>query len=613
MKGRCIAMFRKLLVKLGKEESGAILSMALIIMAAGTFIILPGLQATSSMLTISRNLENKTRAYYAAEAGIAYSVWQCRKTSTAPTDGIVSGINNMDVQLTVLKTQTLSSNAILYTVQSSTSDGLVSTAKVIVQIKQTGDQGNNIFDQAVVSLDGDIYLSGGCTIKSDDIKMIDYGDNKWTTSQSGKITTGTNSSATYRETNVFYDTGKSLSFEAAASATTGNMAYKNTASENLSTYKYISFWLYSNEPLNAGDLTFKLATGSALGGTVESISIPAVASNTGTRFKLDIGNPSTFQTLGSIGLYQVVDKGAFTCYIDNVYATNDISNGDIYANGDIILDPSAQVYGDGSATGILDIDTIGGAHLWGTQTPSAPTYETQTIDISTYYTEANIKGGTVYDSLSTAWNAADLGQITVNNTLTVNWSSYTIITGPAWVGGNCSISTDKITMGPVYVGGDLYIGGSSKVTLKGTVWVVGKLTIAGSAYIQGPYTLVADCISIEGSAQVELARGNVPFLIARGTTGAGGYAVNITGSASTSAIIYAPNGTVSITGGVGSNGYNVYGAVIGKEVRMTGSTSVKYLTGIRTMPFAPGWGLGPGPGSGGGLGGTTQITAFDYQ
>lgn len=43
-------------------------------------------------------------------------------------------------------------------------------------------------------------------------------------------------------------------------------------------------------------------------------------------------------------------------------------------------------------------------------------------------------------------------------------------------------------------------------------------TYAGCAYIQGPYTLVADSISLKGSAQVELVGGNIPFLIARGTT-----------------------------------------------------------------------------------------------
>lgn len=197
--------------------------------------------------------------------------------------------------------------------------------------------------------------------------------------------------------------------------------------------------------------------------------------------------------------------------------------------------------------------------------------------------------------------------------MTVNWSSYTVIMGPAWIGHNLTITTNKIVMGPVYVGNDLYIGGSSQVTLKGTIWVGGRLTIANGAYIQGPYTIVANNIVISGSAQVELARGNVPFLIALGTTGENGNAVDITGSASTSAIIYAPNGTVSITGGVGANGYNVYGSVVAKNVIMAGSTGVKYLTGLRTMPYEPGWGLGPGPGSGSGLGGKVELTAYDFQ
>jgi hypothetical protein len=45
---------------------------------------------------------------------------------------------------------------------------------------------------------------------------------------------------------------------------------------------------------------------------------------------------------------------------------------------------------------------------------------------------------------------------------------------------------------------------------------------------------------------------------------------------------------------------------------MEGSTQIKYLSGIRTMPWPPGWGLGGGAGGGGGTP-TTTLLGYDYR
>ena len=161
-------------------------------------------------------------------------------------------------------------------------------------------------------------------------------------------------------------------------------------------------------------------------------------------------------------------------------------------------------------------------------------------------------------------------------------------------------------MGPTYVVGDMTVSGSSNVTLKGTVYVEGKLTISGSALIHGPYTIVAKEIVVSGNSGVQIDKGDVPFMIAYN----GG--VTISGSSYMAAVIYAPNGTATISGGTGSLGYNVYGAVVAKEVVMTGSTTVKYMTGIQTLPWPPGWGLGGGPAGGGGTT-TTTVLGYDYR
>jgi Tfp pilus assembly protein PilX len=591
-------MLVKRIKKFLKDESGMVLPMALMLMAACAFIIMPGLQATGSMLTISRNMENKTRAYYAAEAGIAHSIWQCRKTSSPPVNEVLHGINGSDVNVAVLHTQTVDSNNIVYTVQSSTSDGLISMAKVIVQIKQTGDQGNNVFDQAVASLNGDISISGGSKVSSDDVFIIDNCDSSWTrVPASSHLSTGTD--GTIKETGKYYDTGSSAKFTINDAATVETLAYYNSGTDNISPYKYISLWVRSTIALNAGDVAFKIATNTALGGTMETISIPAIAANTGTRVRLDIGTPANFGALKSIGIAQAVDRGAFVLYLDEVIATNDISDGDIYANGNISIIPSGQVNGDATAMGTI---TDSQNRIYGTETPSASRYTTQAIDINAYKTAANIKGGTVYSTLSTAWNASDLGQITVNGDATINWSSFNITMGPAWIGGNLNISTNTITMGPTYVVGNMTVGGSSQVTLKGDVYVEGTLTISAGTNVQGPYALVGKSVVLNGGSSTQLGKGNVPFVIAFNGN------VDIGGSAILSAVVYAPNGQAHLSG-TGT----VFGAVVARSVLMEGSSVVNYMSGIRTMPWPAGWGLGPGPGAGGGLGGTTMITAFDYE
>ena len=591
-------MIKKIIALLKRGQRGMALPMALVLLVAASIIVVPSLWAVQSLLTINSNVSRDTLAYYAAEAGVADLVWKY-KYSTAPTAPYtLNNINGMDVDVTPVKT----SGQDYYWMSSAESDP-VGRAQVYVHIRQTGSQGNNIFEHAVASLDGDIVMSGGTVVKSDDVVLIDACDSAWSRkAASTHISCSTTTTNPFVETNVYWDTSpKSSKFDIKDAAVVEALAYRNTTAANISGYKYLSIWIYSTKELQTGDMRFMIATANALGGTVEYMDIPGLPMNTGTRLFLPIGNPAAFTNLKSIGIYQAVDKGAFFLYIDNAIATNDISDGNIYANGNINLQPSAQVYGDGSATGSVIVNTVGGAKIYGTQTPGSPVWTPQPINIDQYKNEADIKGGTVYPTLSTAWDTSDLGQITVNGNASINWSSYNITMGPAWIGGDLNISTNTITMGPTYVVGDMTIGGASKVTLKGTVYVTGKLTIGSGTYVQGPYTLVGREVELSGGSSTQLNKGNVPFIIAYNGD------VDIGGSAIASAVIYAPNGQAYLHG-TGT----VYGAVVAKSVLMDGSAKVNYMTGIETLPWPPGWGLGGGPAGGGGTTVTT-VLGYDYR
>jgi len=591
------------------------LPMALVLLVAASLIVVPSLLAVQSLVTINSNVSKDTMAYYAADAGIADLVWKY-KYSTAPTSSYtLNNVDGMNVDVSLVKT----SGQDYYWVSSAPS-GTASKAQVYVHVRQTGSQGNNVFDQAVASLGGDITLSGGldCLVTSDDVLVIDHCNDSWTRiAHKGDITCDTDDNI--KEQTQYYDDGNSSKFAIKKSAIVEDLAYHDVGTDNISGYEYISLWVYSpSRSFNAGDLQLIIATANAVKGTRELLDLPLIPKGTngnGTRISLTINNPANFGALHSIGIRQAIDviSTDTNLYIDEVIATNNLSkdppntpnNGNIYANGNLNLS-GGTVDGNASATGSVTVNQWN-AKLWGTKTSGASPFVPQAINIDQYKNEANIKGGTVYPTLNTAWNTSDLGQITVNGNANINWSSYNITMGPAWIGGNLNISTNTITMGPTYVVGDMAVSGSSKVTLKGTVYVGGKLVISGSALVQGPYTIVAKSIEVTGDSGVQIAKGNVPFIIAYNGD------FKISGSSQIAAVIYAPNGTAYISGGTPDDtGYNVYGAVVAKSVVMSGSTTVKYMTGIQTLPWPPGWGLGGGPAGGGGTPETT-VVGYDYR
>ena len=71
--------------------------MALILLVIASIIIMPGLWAMQSFMTINSNVEQDTMAYYAADAGVADCIWKY-KYGTAPTATYqLTNINGMNV------------------------------------------------------------------------------------------------------------------------------------------------------------------------------------------------------------------------------------------------------------------------------------------------------------------------------------------------------------------------------------------------------------------------------------------------------------------------------------------------------------------------------------
>jgi len=149
-------MIKRITASLKKGQSGMALPMALVLMVVASLIVVPSLWAVQSLLTINSDVSKDTMAYYAADAGIADLVWKY-KYGIAPTSSYtVNNVNGMNVDVSLVKTSGQD-----YYWMSSAPSGPASKAQVVVHVRQTGSQGNNVFDQAVASLNGDITMSGG--------------------------------------------------------------------------------------------------------------------------------------------------------------------------------------------------------------------------------------------------------------------------------------------------------------------------------------------------------------------------------------------------------------------------------------------------------------------
>ncbi len=94
--------------------------------------------------------------------------------------------------------------------------------------------------------------------------------------------------------------------------------YTSIASKNLAWQTTIWFWFKSDIALNAWDLRFQMDDTASLASPIESINLPAIIANQWTKVYLTLATPSLDIAIISIWLYQVVDKGVFNIWIDDV-------------------------------------------------------------------------------------------------------------------------------------------------------------------------------------------------------------------------------------------------------------------------------------------------------
>lgn len=168
-------MLNKLVGKILKDQRGMALSMALILMIAATFIVVPGLWATGSMMKVNQTLENDTMAYYAAQSGISDAIWYFKNGLTpswigsppsyTPYSLPSNPINGMTVKVTRLDVSVIGPYSSTYTIKSEGIDSSGTTRRTL-HCELTVNTGSSPFEYGILALNGGITLSNTANVTS---------------------------------------------------------------------------------------------------------------------------------------------------------------------------------------------------------------------------------------------------------------------------------------------------------------------------------------------------------------------------------------------------------------------------------------------------------------
>jgi hypothetical protein len=164
--------------------------------------------------------------------------------------------------------------------------------------------------------------------------------------------------------------------------------------------------------------------------------------------------------------------------------------------------------------------------------------------------------------------------------------------------GNINVGSGWQTqsLGPQKIVGNLNVGGSATLIMTGTLWITGDLTIdgAGRLYLAPGYGAQSGSIIVDGRITI----GGSSPVTGSGTTGSyillvslsdcptssscgSSNAINITGAAD-AVVLIAQNGTINFSGSATAK------QATGYRVKLSGSTSVTYESGLANLLFSSG-------------------------
>lgn len=220
------------------------------------------------------------------------------------------------------------------------------------------------------------------------------------------------------------------------------------------------------------------------------------------------------------------------------------TDGNLSLNGSVTFD-SAPTAGQGNIHSNSDVDINGGSaaiegSVSATQQVSPTSYPGVTGEVTSQAPEVEISPYTDSQIQDFATDAKTYGTHAITNPLGGTMSGYY----QSYAGYDVLSSTNT-------TGGTVTISGGT-VTVSGTVFIEGNLSISGGARVEGDgLIIVTQKISISGNPYVEGTSASKLGLV---TLSSRDPAIDLGGANNIRAIVYAPNGNVSVHGNVAMTG-----------------------------------------------------------
>lgn len=154
--------------------------------------------------------------------------------------------------------------------------------------------------------------------------------------------------------------------------------------------------------------------------------------------------------------------------------------------------------------------------------------------------------------------------------------------------GDYSVGWAGATIGPKKINGNLSVSGGGILTVSGTLWVTGNLTLNGggtirlsSSYGSDDGVIIVDgtvLVSGGGHATGSGISGSYIMILTKSTSDT---AMSISGGAG-AVILYAPKGTIAISGGASLK------EAVGYRMTISGGSSITYESGLADNNFTSG-------------------------
>ncbi len=460
------------LKKFAFNESGMALPLALVLLTVGAFLVIPVISLMTTNLQAVRQVDQLTKEYYSADAGIEMALWhvQYDPDFTLPAEGGPAwtsnfSLNDMPVEISISKQ---ADEPYRVTSTATSPDGKDTTIDCFIQV--AGATGGDVWDYAVVSLGGDITLSGNADVASDAVLGGDCYSN-------GNITLNGNAGI---------DGNASATGDITLNGGNAHIEGERTEGADPLTGPIVDTNFYKNETLEGCSISCGEYTHTSL----------TISSNQTFSTRVHVQNNLAVQSICTVVFNSTV------CVDGNLQisgSTNVVFNGPVKVNGMI--------------------------------------------------------------------NISSLASVTFNSTVCT--------------AGNLTLSSSKdvIFGNTIYVGGNLVVTSNIDISIAGTIYILGGIDVSGNANFIGGEYIFAETGDLKLSGNSQLDGEDIPFFMAIHGD------VNLSGNSTTSAIIYAPEGQISLSG----NG-DLYGCAVGDSVRVSGNGYIEYLMEIRDRDDLPGRG-----------------------